>query len=264
MTLRTRILLAFFYLVFLILVTAVVAAAGAYRMAGRFSGILEATHRQVTEAQNALASATENSQAVARTALTSATQNLEQGLATLDSTTMNYGIQLGLLVLVALLSLTVLSFALQRKVLERLGRLTRTTEQILQGKRHLRADVQGGDDELTVLAEQINEALDQQHALEAQMRGRLGAQRLYVLGLLRVLGPGAAVVGWDGRVVATQSDDVPEETLRSVGEHLVGRDPQPGQRENLETGDGLKFTAFPLEATPGQAVGWLVEIQQTS
>jgi HAMP domain-containing protein len=109
---------------------------------------------------------------------------------------------LGVLVTVALLSLGFLSRSLQRDVLGRLTEVGHVTEAIAAGDRRRRVR-DFYQDELGLVARQLNAALDRQHELESQMQGRLLEQRRVLVGLLNQWPTPAAMIGIDGELVAS-------------------------------------------------------------
>jgi HAMP domain-containing protein len=109
---------------------------------------------------------------------------------------------LGVMVTLALLSLGFLSRSLQRDVLGRLLEVGHVTEAIAAGDRRRRVR-DFYQDELGLVARQLNAALDRQHELESQMQGRLLEQRRVLVGLLNQWPTPAAMIGIDGEVVAS-------------------------------------------------------------
>jgi len=109
---------------------------------------------------------------------------------------------LGVLVTIALLSLGFLSRSLQRDVLGRLTEVGHVTEAIAAGDRRRRVR-DFYQDELGLVARQLNAALDRQHELESQMQGRLLEQRRVLVGLLNQWPTPAAMIGIDGELVAS-------------------------------------------------------------
>lgn len=109
---------------------------------------------------------------------------------------------LGVLVTIALLSLGFLSRSLQRDVLGRLTEVGHVTEAIAAGDRRRRVR-DFYQDELGLVARQLNAALDRQHELESQMQGRLLEQRRVLVGLLNQWPTPAGMIGIDGELVAS-------------------------------------------------------------
>ncbi len=109
---------------------------------------------------------------------------------------------LGVMVTLALLSLGFLSRSLQRDILGRLLEVGHVTEAIASGDRRRRVR-DFHQDELGLVARQLNAALDRQHELESQMQGRLLEQRRGLVGLLNQWPTPAAMIGIDGEVVAS-------------------------------------------------------------
>jgi hypothetical protein len=110
------------------------------------------------------------------------------------------GMWLGGLSALALLSLPLMSRALQRGLLVRLRELRETAQAIAGGDagRRLR---ERGRDELAFVARQFNRVLDARDELRGRWEGRLAQQRQLVLALLAEVG-GGAVLGLDGALLA--------------------------------------------------------------
>jgi HAMP domain-containing protein len=115
-------------------------------------------------------------------------------------TALRSGAWLGFLVMVALLSLVVLSRVLQERILGRLLDLRRITGAIAAGDTKRRLP-EGGGDELATVARYFNETLDRQAAISAQMRGLLGLERQLSLALVHHLGPEHLVLALDGQTL---------------------------------------------------------------
>ncbi|MFU8803972.1 MAG: HAMP domain-containing protein [Bradymonadaceae bacterium] len=108
---------------------------------------------------------------------------------------------LGFLVTVSLVSMAFLARLLQRAILSRFDELTEAAESIIVGERSRRFEV-SGHDELSVVARQLNAALDAQDELEAEMRGRLNQQKQLVLGMLEEFEGSQLLLGFDGQIIA--------------------------------------------------------------
>lgn len=111
---------------------------------------------------------------------------------------------LGVLVTVALISMVFLSRALQTHILSRLANLNKVAEAVLTGHHGRRFDT-SVNDELGVVASQLNGALDALDELQAEMRGRLNQQKQLVLGLLEGMDDEMLLIGLDGKLVASTS-----------------------------------------------------------
>lgn len=122
---------------------------------------------------------------------------------------------LGVMVTVALLSLGFLSRSLQRDVLGRLTEVGHVTEAIAAGDRRRRVR-DFYQDELGLVARQLNAALDRQQELESQMQGRLLEQRRVLVGLLNRWPTPAAMIGIDGEVVASTLTPADEAELHRL------------------------------------------------
>ena len=172
------------------------------------------------------------------------------------------GAWLGLLVTLALVSLVFLSRGLQRHVLARFERLRRGMAEVSEGVVGRRL-LEEGDDELTMIARQVNLLLDRHQQLAARMRWRMAQERQLVLGLVRRLGPDVAVYGLDGELLAGGLD-AGGATREAVVEWIRG----PGRRrldaaEDLAelAGEVHRLDGQPVEllaTADGRPVGWLV------
>lgn len=164
----------------------------------------------------------------------------------------------GLLVVVALLSLSFLSRAMRRNIFARLADFRAVAEAIAAGDHRRRAAVDA-QDELGVIARQLNVILDEHQQLENVMQGRLNVQRQLVLGLLRARDRRAAVLSRDGQVVASTLD---EPDTRAVAE-AAARLPEPDAAApslTREAAGARSVTFSPLATPAGRPVGWLATV----
>jgi HAMP domain-containing protein len=134
--------------------------------------------------------------------VTQKTEALELANDAASRSAIEGAVLLGVLVTIALLSLGFLSRSLQRDVLGRLTEVGHVTEAIAAGDRRRRVR-DFYQDELGLVARQLNAALDRQHELESQMQGRLLEQRRVLVGLLNQWPTPAAMIGIDGELVAS-------------------------------------------------------------
>lgn len=161
------------------------------------------------------------------------------------------GAWLGFLVLLALLSLILLSRVLQRQVLSRLNELREGIEAIAAGHggRRLR---ETGNDELTLIARRTNELLDRHQKLEARTNARLAEERRLTVSLVDALGPGVAVFGLDGRCLIGSlegDEDAVATWIEGEGrERLDSREPRhvAGRTGPIEVRALLASTGRPL------------------
>ncbi|MEZ5330734.1 MAG: HAMP domain-containing protein [Thermoanaerobaculia bacterium] len=170
------------------------------------------------------------------------------------------GSWLGFVVALALVSLVVLSRALQRQILGRLTTLRRGTAALAEGDTTRRLAV-GGSDELDLISERVNHLLDRLQAVESELRGKLSRQRQLVLGLLSQLGQGAALFSMQGTLLGGDLGGGRESALR-VAEWIQGRQLDsethlPDQRRGtVDTADGeLGIELVTLHSRP---LAWLV------
>ena len=130
------------------------------------------------------------------------TESLKQANDEASRSALEGAVLLGVMVTVALLSLGFLSRSLQRDVLGRLTEVGHVTEAIAAGDRRRRVR-DFYQDELGLVARQLNAALDRQHELESQMQGRLLEQRRVLVGLMFQWPTPAGMIGIDGEIVAS-------------------------------------------------------------
>ncbi len=173
---------------------------------------------------------------------------------------------LGVLVTIALLSLGFLSRSLQRDVLGRLTEVGHVTEAIAAGDRRRRVR-DFYQDELGLVARQLNAALDRQHELESQMQGRLLEQRRVLVGLLNQWPTPAAMIGIDGELVASTLtvDDEAElhrltPRVRMAAKVLMTRRFVKAEElaADIKASDGLRVVQIrALASGDNQIAGWL-------
>jgi HAMP domain-containing protein len=180
------------------------------------------------------------------------------------------GAWLGALVAVALLSLVVLSRALQRRLLARLEVLLGGMAGIGSGdfRRRLRLE---GNDELAQIGEEYNRLLEQLQSREARYQGRLAEERRSVLGLVERLGEGSALYSLSGQLLAQagEGEEPPApEVARWIESEGRRRLPELADDEELSArveeegaGEAAAAPAYRvdlLRAAGGRKVGWLV------
>jgi len=173
---------------------------------------------------------------------------------------------LGVLVTIALLSLGFLSRSLQRDVLGRLTEVGHVTEAIAAGDRRRRVR-DFYQDELGLVARQLNAALDRQHELESQMQGRLLEQRRVLVGLLNQWPTPAAMIGIDGELVASTltADDEAElhrltPRVRMAAKVLMTRRFVKAEElaADIKASDGRRVVQIrALASGDNQIAGWL-------
>lgn len=122
---------------------------------------------------------------------------------------------LGVMVTVALLSLGFLSRSLQRDVLGRLTEVGHVTEAIAAGDRRRRVR-DFYQDELGLVARQLNAALDRQHEARVADAGPLARQRRILVGLMNQWPTPAGMIGIDGELVATTLTSADEAELHRL------------------------------------------------
>ncbi len=179
-------------------------------------------------------------------------------------TAMRSSVWLGTLVLLALVSMVVLSRRLQSGLLSRLGELREFSESVARGdtSRRLRFS---GRDELSRIAQHLNDSLDAQDSLKREMQGRVSQQHLLALGLLGVLGDGAQLLDLDGTLLAPISDDsenAPLPVMSWIRQHgLETLRSLRAERGKISFAIRLESYVLRLLVAQGQhPVGWLVTV----
>jgi methyl-accepting chemotaxis protein len=167
---------------------------------------------------------------------------------------------LGLLVVIALLSLAFLSQALGRGLLARLAELTSVVRAIAAGDT-ARRTVPGDSDELGVVARQINAMLDMVQQVESELAGRLQQDRQLLVALLRQLPHSAALLSLSGLLVASTLEARDQEAVETVVAALDGLALLTHGREIERTAGGREVRLRLLEASGERPVGWLATVE---
>lgn len=181
-------------------------------------------------------------------------------------TAVRSGTWLGVLVVVALVSLAFLSRAMQRLILARIERLVEGMTAI--AGRHRRRLREEGKDELARIARGVNGLLDQYDRLEASTRGRLAQERRLVQGLVATGRPGAALFGLSGELWAGEPGRALEERVGAwireegrgpaeAGEPFAATVPAAGAGDEGEAPGAGEVRLDLLVAPGGRPVGWL-------
>lgn len=110
------------------------------------------------------------------------------------------GAWIALLVTVAVVSLVLLSRALQTRVLERLATVREVSKALAEGDTQRRV-VLSGDDELSEIGARLNEILDRRDENQGRWRGRLAVEKRLALALFGRLDPEGTVFALDGTVL---------------------------------------------------------------
>ncbi|RAL21245.1 hypothetical protein DL240_14055 [Lujinxingia litoralis] len=172
---------------------------------------------------------------------------------------------LGLLVTVALFSMVFLARALQQKILVRLDELNDVAEAMLIGEHWRRFDM-SENDELGMVARQLNAALDARDELQSEMRGRINQQKQLVLGLIWGIPGERLLVGLDSHLIAStwtgEEGEAIEATLAWLRERRREVLEEFRQEQKAAVIDarfeGIDVQIRLLATQDGRPVGWLV------
>ena len=182
------------------------------------------------------------------------------------------GIQLGVLVLLAIFSMWILSRSLNKHFLTPLGEIKAFRETISSGELNRRLHIEGGD-ELSHLAKDINTLLDTELQLESRMRGRLNHQRQLLLGMIHRAVKPIALAGLDGNLIASSLSQFDEAIINSLSEEIgqKGRDMLKNLKDSdavatatIVSKEGRKIVIELLRAELGRPVGWLLYFKDDS
>jgi methyl-accepting chemotaxis protein len=164
---------------------------------------------------------------------------------------------LALLVLLALFSLALLSRALNRVLLDRLDELATVAEAIAGGSFDRRA-ASHYPDELGAVARQLNAVLDREQQIQNEMEGRTALYRDLLIGLLGALPGPAAVIGLDGRLLASTLDAGTDDEIENAGARLSGIERDVGEA-SFEVGNGTLQLRL-LCVQTGRPLAWLATL----
>lgn len=172
------------------------------------------------------------------------------------------GAWIGLLVTLAVVSLVMLSRALQRRVLERLATVREVSKALASGDTKRRV-VLSGDDELTEIGCRLNEILDRREETQGYWQGRLAVEKRLALALFRDLDPGGTIFALDGTVlIEPYAKDTPARRaeigrwISDNGSRVVeelANDAEPNQE--IEAG-GETVRLDLLRTDPSRPVAW--------
>jgi HAMP domain-containing protein len=161
-----------------------------------------------------------------------------------------------LLVILALVSLVVLSRELRRQVVSRLSELELVAKHLSRGDRRRRAS-ETDNDELGMLARELNRALDALDSLEGSNAGFQQQQRQLLLSvLLKVPGPAAILAPSGARIASTLNGEL-DRDLDAASGTLGNVNPDDARTLPIEIG-GSSFTLEALITPQGRITGWLV------
>jgi len=145
-----------------------------------------------------------------------------------------------LLVVLALLSLVVLSRILRRSLLDRLDELRQLAHEIHRGHSHRRA-FPGAPDELGLLAQAINKLLDSWDAERQEAVGRELRRKRILLALLNALGKPAAIALPDGRILASTIPDAEPEIEKLLKDSETQAQQKTWKIRPLKTPDDIEI-----------------------
>lgn len=165
---------------------------------------------------------------------------------------------LGMLVMVALLSLALVSRSLNRDVLARISELTSVAQSIGRGDLNRRAPT-GWSDELGTVARQLNTLLDQLQTAGATAEGSLVLLRQLLRALLAASDEPAALLTLDGRVIAATMDS---EAASAAAAEAARSGPQAGEDRIVEL-EGWTIRFRLLRSDPSRRAGWLATLTRS-
>jgi methyl-accepting chemotaxis protein len=160
-------------------------------------------------------------------------------------------------VLLALFSLAFLSRALNRVLLDRLDELATVAEAIAGGSFDRRAATHYPD-ELGAVARQLNAVLDREQQNQNAMEGRTALYRDLLIGLLGALPGPAAVIGLDGRLLASTLDADTNHEIENAGARLSGSERDLGEA-SIEMENGTLQLRL-LSVRTGRPLAWLATL----
>lgn len=158
----------------------------------------------------------------------------------------------GLLVAVAVLSLAPLVRSIRRDVLDRVRELADVAASIAAGDRRRRASVTQND-ELGLVARQLNTVLDQLQRAETEAAGEMDRDRRLLHALLEHLGTPAALATRDGRLLASTLE---AELVPALAEVLEAHLEDDDAHHRIDV-DGRSMQLWPLRAGGDRLIGWL-------
>jgi methyl-accepting chemotaxis protein len=161
-----------------------------------------------------------------------------------------------MVVLLALFSLAFLSRALNRALLERLQELAEVAAAIAGGSFDRRAAAERSD-ELGAVARQLNAVLDRQQQSQALTESRVSMYRELVVALLGSLSEPAAIVGFDGRLLASSLGEAAESQLAGQALQLPLPDAAEESTARLERDGGTLHIQL-LRGSEDRPLAWLV------
>ena len=162
-------------------------------------------------------------------------------------------LMLGLLAAVALMSLALLSRTLHNGVLLRLSSLQQVAEALAAGDLSRRAD-ESFQDELGLIARQLNAALDLQGQMDRAAIGKFNLQNQVILALLARLTSGALVVDPSGDLIASTLEYDP--WVETILEAIRNVRSEQGTLEL--TVDKSTLTLKRLVSPRDRFAGWLI------
>jgi len=166
----------------------------------------------------------------------------------------------GALVALALLSLAFLSQALGRQVLSRLADLRSVAQAIARGDNRRRAAATS-EDELGLVAQQLNAALDRLRETEGRLEGRLQQQRQIVLGVLDRFPSPAALLSLRGAVIASTLTAQETARLERAAAGVLPADTAGEMESRTLESEGKRMALTLLRAGGIRPVGWLATIE---
>lgn len=265
MHIRSKLILAFFYLVGLVILTAASAGFGLNQVYSSFGDLFRGSERWIAEIQREVANTPD---VEVKQVLVDKLAEHDQALKSFRDAerrlVLSNSVQLGFLVTIGLLTLTFISVSLQRDVLSRLFKLKTFCEALLRGNRHLRISMTGND-ELTLLGRLLNSALDRQDELQAELKGKLTLQKDMVLALLSAYERESLLLDGKGDILVSM---LPEEIEVLIYKHhdaikawlAAQREPRLDASLTYEQPQ-FSLRLKPISAREGEIAGYIVSLR---
>lgn len=256
MKLRTRVLTAIAYFSLVMVVTAIISAVGLkniYSEVSVFHGQEIRSARAVLDQsfnENRLLLETENEgsengellQAQMRSYIEELVQKFVDFRVELKKALYQVSLQLGLMVILALVSISIYSVAIRRHMIIRLDKLLSFTRDLGVNDSHTNKRLAlAGKDELSAIATDINRVLDAGHRIERKMIGRLNQERQILMSLIKSFHGKACLLRLNGDMIISNQDVFFDELVTSSFEAFLKKARSSRTMPILELEGGARF-----------------------